>query len=186
MCHHCPFTNNCVGLKNYVYYYTFLGYAFFGMMYASYLAYFPFASCYHIIGANHIAAILNHPHFTDFSKYTGVMDKININTPEMCNEMGEYIVLLAPVVVVGLFMALLFGFQTLLLSADLSIVDFYEVIGRSNSVRDFMKTLYVSIRKKKKSRFWLMVYQQKSRWWKFFLPCYIDVDVEVTNRDLDM
>lgn len=186
MCHHCPFTNNCVGLKNYVYYYTFLGYAFFGMAYASYLAYFPFISCYQVVGANQLSSLLNHPDFTAFSKYTGIMHKINATTPEMCEEMGEYIILLAPVVVVTVFMGLLFGFQSLLLVSDLSIVDFYETIGRSNSVMEFFKTLSLSIRKKKKSRFWLMVYQQKSRWWKFFLPSYIDVEVEKLNRELDM
>lgn len=188
MCHHCPFTNNCVGLKNYVYYYSFLGYAFVGMLYACYLGYFPFASCYTHLGANFLADFLNHSTFDEMHKYTDFKTKLadHLQAPEMCNEMGDYIIVLAPVVVITFFMGLLFGFQTLLLLSDLSIVDFYEVMGRSNSVLEFFKTLYVSIRKKKKTRFWHLVYAQKSRWWKFFIPSFIDVDVDKVESKMDM
>ncbi|KAK3742082.1 hypothetical protein QZH41_005909 [Actinostola sp. cb2023] len=187
MCHHCPFTNNCVGLKNYIYYYSFLGYAFLGMLYSSYLAYFPFASCYTSLALNYLAPMLDAPHIDEIHKYTDLKSKLAaVDNPEMCQVMGDYIIVLAPVVVITIFMGLLFGFQTLLLLSDLSIVDFYEVMGRSNSVLDFLKTLGVSIRKKKKSRFWLLVHAQKSRWWKFFVPCFIDVDVDQMDTKMDM
>ncbi|XP_020892560.1 putative ZDHHC-type palmitoyltransferase 8 [Exaiptasia diaphana] len=188
MCHHCPFTNNCVGLKNYVYYYSFLGYAFVGMIYACYLGYFPFASCYKYLGASFMSEFLNHGQFDGLHRYTDFKSKISehVNATEMCQEMGEYIVVLAPVVVITIFMGLLFGFQTLLLLSDLSIVDFYEVMGRSSSVTDFLRSLYVSITKKKKTRFWKLVYAQKSRWWKFFIPSFIDVDVDKLETKMDM
>ncbi|EDO41089.1 predicted protein [Nematostella vectensis] len=190
MCHHCPFTNNCIGLRNYIYYYSFLLQAVVGLGYACYLAIFPFQKCMYHYGIKTIKDLLKYTH-AGRSMYTYgktedhfLFAELTKNHPAECEETGQYSILLAPCVVIWFFMFLLFTFQTLLLLADMSIVDFYEVFGRSSSVCDFFSSLKLSITKKKKSRFLLLIYNQRSSWWRFFLPNFTDVNVDGSLKDM--
>ena len=185
MCHHCPFTNNCTGLQNFVYYYSFLGYASFGLLYASYLSFFPFKNCAYSLVLDMVSMPQMYSALHRYSQKRVQLYKAfnDFKVNENCSEIQAYSLLFAPAVGVFCFIAVLFTFQTLLLLADMSMVDFYDTIYKSTSIKEFFRVMHVSICKRRKFRFNKMILVKKSKWWRFFLPCFVDVTPEEPCKD---
>lgn len=187
MCHHCPFTNNCIGRRNYVYYYTFLCYAFFGLLYACYLSYFPFKNC---LSGVAVAKIKEYMFFMPQvsalreAGLAGFKELDDIHVAEGCELLKDYAVLFAPCTGITLFVGILFGFQTLLLLADMSIVDFYDALSNMSSFQDLLRIFHVSIFKRKKFRFVNLIQKKKSHSWMFFVPYPSNVENDLPPKDL--
>lgn len=187
MCHHCPFTNNCIGRRNYVYYYTFLCYAFFGLLYACYLTYFPFKNCISVVAAERFREIVRTlPQISvlQVSGVSGFKGLTDVSVPEGCDLLKDYSILFAPAVGITFFIGFLFGFQTLLLLADMSIVDFYDMLSNVSSLQELLRILHVSIFKRKKFRFNNLILKKKSQSWMFFVPYPNDVGDDLPLKDL--
>ena len=108
----------------------------------------------------------------------------DLTVPEGCQFVQEYAVLFAPCVGITCFMGLLFGFQTFLLLADMSIVDFYESLSNATSLQELLRIFHVSIFKRKKFRFKNLVLEKKSHVWMFFVPFPNNVENDLPLKDL--
>lgn len=187
MCHHCPFTNNCIGRRNYVYYYTFLSYAFFGLLYACYLSFFPFKNCLSGLVVEKIKEVMYiHPQVSALraAGVSGFKPFDDIFVPEGCEPLKEYAVVFAPCVGITIFIGALFAFQTLLLLADMSIVDFYDTLSNISSFQELLRIFHVSIFKRKKFRFTNLILRKKSNAWMFFVPYPSNIESDLPLKDL--
>jgi len=133
--------------------------------------------------------LLSMPHLSTLYRYSSsegsmmrFFDDVKVN--ESCEALQEYAVLFAPAVGITCFIAALFLFQTFLLLADMSIVDFYETLSNATSFQEVLRIWHVSLFKRKKFRFNHMILNKKSQWWKFFVPCPSDVDTDLPLKDL--
>jgi len=118
------------------------------------------------------------------SGVAGFQDLDNTVVPEVCEVLQEYSILFAPAAGITCFIGALFGFQTLLLLADMSIVDFYDTLSNISSFQELLRIFHVSIFKRKKFRFNSLVLRKKSQGWMFFVPYPSDVDSDLPPKDL--
>lgn len=151
MSHHCPFTNNCIGQNNYVYFYLFLVYCTVGLIFSAYCTYSSFNAC----------MILN--------SENRMLRYHNLYTAKSCTDLGDYPVLFIVAVLLLVFMILVLFHHTVLLLADLSMIDFLRIFQREPT-SSALKVLWHRVVFRKKYLLRVLVFNQKNRIWRFLLP----------------
>lgn len=165
MSHHCPFTNNCIGLNNYSYFYLFQIYCTLGLLFASYCTYNSFMACMIYDSSN------RHLFFLRYSTH-------------VCNELGDYPVLFLVAILLFLFMIMVFCYHTMLLLADLSMIEFLRLFQTSSSLWMLLKIMCFRIVGRKKFLMRILLLNHRKKIWKFLLPVINEVDDHWHGQEL--
>ena len=155
LCHHSYFVNNCIGLNNFVYYFSFLVYSWFGLMYTAFLFYGPFYACF----------IRNDRHPVDKHKFSF----IDYYT---CQEAGEL-----PLVFIA---ACCIHFSNMPCFLPWYFVSSRHVKGIIQSEAKKCKNLYLfaktvlrkSLMRHRRVKFNVLIYQRKKTWKHFLFPTF--------------
>ncbi|KJE94161.1 hypothetical protein CAOG_04845 [Capsaspora owczarzaki ATCC 30864] len=170
--HHCPFTMNCVGLHNTVYFVSFLAYATLGLTFATHMSFGAFRECAWTAGGLRIAA---------------------------CQAVGDLSFVCLPSMLVAWCTLLLFLWQAALLALDTSARDFLRSIRKSPvqyltqdflpRLRDRLKLCFgrgaaLSGESKPSHRFEVLIRLRKSSVWHFAVPHALPVRPEIAEMTL--
>lgn len=152
MCHHCPFTNNCVGLKNYSYFFLFICYSNLGLLFSLYMTYDPFYHCM-VYSGKHLSLLPWYP-------------------PGVCRQLGNFSVIFIPVAFMAMFAAAMFLLQSLLLATDYSTIDLLTGLQQSPNLMQFGRVMLDRILRYRKRRFRVMFLYSREHWWQFLVPSF--------------
>ncbi|XP_057307064.1 uncharacterized protein LOC130645186 [Hydractinia symbiolongicarpus] len=168
LCHHSSFINNCVGLSNFAYYFTFLCYSFVGLLFAFYVTYSSFDACY----------IHDHT-LSDVSlKYPA----LNLS---VCEDIGELPLFVMVIVAALVIISSLLLIHCILLAADLSYISFVKHIQEAVSIRNFVWALIKKCFKKQRRIKFSFLLKNRRQSWKYFLfPSFNILPDELTLDDL--
>lgn len=150
MSHHCPFTNNCIGQNNYVYFYLFLLYCTLGLVFCTYCTYSSFNACMML---NTERRSLLYPQYTK----------------KVCMDLGDYPILFLVAVLLLIFMVLVLFYHTILILADLSMIDFLRIFQREPTL-DALKRLWHKVIFRKKYLLRVLILNQSKSFWMFLVP----------------
>lgn len=152
MDHHCPFTGNCAGLKNYSYFLLCLIYGAVGLGYALWMSFSYFNQCVLV-------------------KVWWMVGLAELNQPNVCTKLGPH---------ANIVLAVLGGFyvtfnmtvlQLLLLFADLSSYDILKNITKLSVFRFAWHRMKGGKYKDRGSRLNVMFLQQRPNLLWFLIPC---------------
>lgn len=150
MSHHCPFTNNCIGQNNYIYFYLFLLYCTLGLVFSAYCTYSSFNAC---MIQNSETRRLLYPNYTT----------------KACVDLGDYPILFLVAMLLLVFMILVLFYHTILILADLSMIDFLRIFQREPT-SSAMRVLWRRVVFGKKYLLRVLLFNRRKSIWRFFLP----------------
>lgn len=151
MDHHCPFTFNCVGLNNFYYFTSFLGYAWLGMTFATYMTYTAFMGC--MIGLADYKAAL--PEST-------------------CASLGKNAIVVVPIMTLWVAIGTLLAFQIICLFCNVSTLDFSILFRQSNPMRKLWYKFRTREFLQENSRMKVLYIDRRNYFWQHFLPWPIE------------
>lgn len=124
--HHCPFTGNCVGIGNFIYFFLFLAYCEAGLSYALFMwvTFFVNIERPTKLFVRSSRAFLSCVLFEQ---------KENLGLSNVCMTLGSYSLLALPVAAAWCMVGILFIFHTLLLAVDKSTRNFCKPFASSAS-----------------------------------------------------
>jgi len=168
LCHHSSITNNCIGLTNFAYYFSFLVYGFFGMLYSFYMTYGPFHACY------------VHDH---------QISKVSLEYPalsqQICTQIGELPLVFVVVSVALVLQGGLLFLHCILLAADLSFLTFKKRLRESKSYFLSFKTIIKkSFQKHRRIKFNMLIKGRKESWKQFLYPSFNVLPYDLCLDDL--
>ena len=168
LCHHSYIVNNCIGLANFVYYFSFLVYGFIGLSYSLLMLYGPFYACY------------IHDH--NFSK---VSLKYPALSQQICHGLGEIPLLFIIVAVAFVLHVALLLLHCLLLAADLSYNTFMKNLKVSSDKLNTLKSLFKkTFHRHRRMKFNLLLRVRKESWVKFLYPSFVTLPDDLCVDDL--
>jgi palmitoyltransferase len=148
MDHHCPYTNNCVGVNNYMYFWLFITFSWLGNIFAAVISFFPFQYCWVL---------------------PRVLGKKALGN---CVWMGQKSILFIPVLISCFALTCLWLFQTVLLVQGMSTLEWWKLakLDKWKSI----KVLFLSESESSNTRIQLyfqrVIHNHKVHWWDLLLP----------------
>ncbi|RDD42258.1 putative ZDHHC-type palmitoyltransferase 8 [Trichoplax sp. H2] len=147
MDHHCPFTVNCVGLNNFYYFVSFLGYAWLGMSFAIYMTFTAFMGC-----------------------MIGQTSYRNALPASICFNLGKNAIVLVPIVTLWLALGTLLAFQITCLLCNVSTLDFSLLFRQTKSLRKMWYQFRNMEFLQENSRMQVLYFSRRNYFWQHFLP----------------
>ena len=152
MDHHCPFTGNCTGLKNYSYFLLCLLYGAIGLGYALWMSFPYFNQCV-------------------LANLWWLMGWAELNRPSVCSQLGPHVNIVLAVFGGFLITTNMSIIQILLLLADLSSYDVLKYATKTTVLRFAWHRMKGGKYKEPGSRLNVMLLQQRPNVFWFFIPC---------------
>lgn len=161
MSHHSLIGNNCIGLTNFSYYYSFLLFSFLGEVYAVMQLYGPFKTC-----------------FVDrYSKSVELKE---------CEKIGDIPLLFVPHSAAFILITIFLSFHTLLLIVDKSQKEFIAEFKDTSSCVRFAFSVCFKLCKRRLNRHRLkhLMWERKPYWRDLFVPSLNEPPIDLSAEDL--
>ncbi|XP_047125089.2 uncharacterized protein LOC124807331 [Hydra vulgaris] len=160
LCHHSSIVNNCIGLNNYAYYFSFLIFSWIGLIYGTIMTYSLFYTCY-----------LHDHHISDISLIYPALSM------HFCFQSGElpllFILILSAFIVVSVLLAL----HIILLVVDMSYISFFRHLKKSVSIKVFVKDLWKkAFLKQNRIKYKILLRERKMCIRDFIIPTFLILD----------
>ena len=167
LCHHSSIVNNCVGLDNYAYYFSFLSFSWIAFFYGIMMTYSLFYTCY-----------LHNHNVSDISLIYPALSL------QFCFGSGElpllFILVLSAFIVISSLLAL----HILLLIVDMSYISFFKHLKRSSTVKNFVKDLWKKIfLRQRRIKYKILLRDKKMFLRDFLIPTFLLIGDEFQFDD---